>query len=147
MRVSDVDSVLMDLLQELVPTNKIPENVEILNPTRMLQTSHITPDFRRCYIPTSGPSQTDIAGLTSIKQKLQTSIQLPLTNPEAFQRFGLRPTRGILLYGPPGCSKTTLTRAIAKDYGLPFLVLDCANAYSPYVGESERQGNTGNYVM
>ena len=53
---------------------------------------------------------SDIAGLDEIRDLLIRNIEWPLKYPEAYQRLGLRPPRGILLYGPPGCSKTTIAK-------------------------------------
>jgi transitional endoplasmic reticulum ATPase len=52
----------------------------------------------------------DIGGLDEVKSKLKRLIEWPLLHKEHFKRLGLKPTRGILLYGPPGCSKTTLVK-------------------------------------
>lgn len=57
---------------------------------------------------------------------------------DAFGRLGLKPPRGILLYGPPGCSKTTLVKVIASSSGASFLSINGAQLYSPYVGDSEK---------
>ncbi|KCV68022.1 hypothetical protein H696_05490 [Fonticula alba] len=81
----------------------------------------------------------DIGGLDSVKHKLRQSIEWPVLHRQAFLRLGLTPPRGVLLYGPPGCSKTTMARCIAHSTGSSFISLSGAAAiYSPYVGEAER---------
>ncbi|XP_019742295.1 ATPase family gene 2 protein homolog B isoform X1 [Hippocampus comes] len=79
-----------------------------------------------------------IGGLDDIKLKLRQSIEWPLMYPEAFSRLGLCRPRGVLLYGPPGCAKTTLVRAAASASNCTFLSVSGADLYSPYVGDSEK---------
>ena len=71
---------------------------------------------------------------------MRRAVEWPLQHRETFQRLGLRPPRGILLYGPPGCSKTTMVKALARTAGATFLSLNSATLYSAYVGEAERAG-------
>ncbi|GAB4813702.1 hypothetical protein N2152v2_000748 [Parachlorella kessleri] len=79
----------------------------------------------------------DIGGLEGVKQKLRQAVEWPLQHADAFQRLGLTPPRGVLLHGPPGCSKTTLARAAATASGATFIALSGAQLYSMYVGEGE----------
>ncbi|KAI9142795.1 P-loop containing nucleoside triphosphate hydrolase protein [Paraphysoderma sedebokerense] len=79
----------------------------------------------------------DVGGLPSVKQVLQQSITWPLIHSETFIRLGIAPTRGVLLYGPPGCSKTTLAKILARQSGFTFLSINGAQVFSPYVGDSE----------
>ncbi|KAI6653261.1 Spermatogenesis-associated protein 5-like isoform X2 [Oopsacas minuta] len=81
---------------------------------------------------------SDIGGMTDIIQKIRETVEWPLKHPEAFTRLGLRPPRGILLYGPPGCSKTMIARAIATESGLSFLAVKGPEIFSKWVGDSER---------
>ncbi|XP_071757610.2 ATPase family gene 2 protein homolog B [Centroberyx gerrardi] len=79
-----------------------------------------------------------IGGLEEVKLKLRQSIEWPMRFPEAFVRLGLSRPRGVLLYGPPGCAKTTLVRAAAASSHCAFLSVSGADLYSPYVGDSEK---------
>ncbi|KAJ3100298.1 hypothetical protein HDU96_010378 [Phlyctochytrium bullatum] len=85
----------------------------------------------------------DVGGLEGVKRKLRQAVEWPMVYRETFGRLGLRPPRGILLYGPPGCSKTTLVKVrggyiIAARSGATFLAINGAEIFSAYLGESER---------
>jgi len=67
------------------------------------------------------------------------AVEWPLKHPQAFTRLGLPRPKGVLLYGPPGCAKTTLVRAAASACHVTFLAINGAQLYSPYVGDSERK--------
>ncbi|XP_062603692.1 ATPase family gene 2 protein homolog A-like [Saccostrea cucullata] len=81
---------------------------------------------------------TDIGGQEEVKLKLKQAVEWPLRHPEAFQRVGISPPRGILMYGPPGCSKTMIAKALATESGLNFLAVKGPELFSKWVGESER---------
>ncbi len=70
-------------------------------------------------------------------QRMREAAEYPLTRGAAYKRFGLAPPRGILLYGPPGCSKTTLVRALAGAVSASFFSLSGAEVFSPWVGDAE----------
>ncbi|XP_078481022.1 ATPase family gene 2 protein homolog A isoform X1 [Ciona intestinalis] len=80
----------------------------------------------------------DIGGNKFVKKKLQQAIEWPLKNPAAFQRLGIDPPRGVLMYGPPGCSKTLTAKALATESGLNFISIKGPELFSKYVGDSER---------
>lgn len=66
---------------------------------------------------------TNIGGMDGVKQSLREVVEWPLRHPEAFQRMGISPPKGVLLYGPPGCSKTLMARALATESGMNFLAV------------------------
>ena len=86
------------------------------------------------------PSVTweDIGGLEELKLSLRQAVTWPLERPEAFRRMGIRPPRGVLMYGPPGCSKTMVAKALANESGVNFLSVKGPELFSKWVGESER---------
>jgi len=75
--------------------------------------------------------------LEDLKQKLIESVDWPLSHPKIFERMGINPPRGILLYGPPGCGKTLLARAVATETKANFISIKGPELLSKYVGESE----------
>ncbi|XP_053321111.1 ribosome biogenesis protein SPATA5L1 [Spea bombifrons] len=79
-----------------------------------------------------------IGGLDDIKLLLKQSIEWPMKYPDAFIRMGLTLPKGVLLYGPPGCAKTMLVKAVATSCHCSFLSVSGADLFSPYVGDSER---------
>ncbi|XP_077465165.1 ATPase family gene 2 protein homolog A [Stigmatopora argus] len=81
---------------------------------------------------------TDVGGMEDVKLKLKQAVEWPLKHPEAFTRMGIQPPKGVLLYGPPGCSKTMIAKALANESGLNFLAIKGPELLSKYVGESER---------
>jgi SpoVK/Ycf46/Vps4 family AAA+-type ATPase len=80
----------------------------------------------------------DIGGMDEVKRELHEAIELPLTHGDLFQRLGVPPPRGILLYGPPGCSKTLMARALATEGQMNFLSVKGPELLSKWLGESER---------
>jgi len=84
-------------------------------------------------------SWSSIGGLDEIKARLQSVFEWPLRHPELFRAAAVRPTRGILLHGPPGCGKTLLARAVAKESGVNFISIKGPELLSMYVGETEER--------
>jgi transitional endoplasmic reticulum ATPase len=81
----------------------------------------------------------DIGGLTEAQEKLREGVELPLRNPQAFHRLGIRPAKGFLLYGPPGTGKTLLAKAVAKEAEANFISIKSSDLLSKWYGESEQQ--------
>ncbi|KAJ6668792.1 hypothetical protein lerEdw1_012276 [Lerista edwardsae] len=81
---------------------------------------------------------SDIGGMEEVKLKLKQAVEWPLKHPESFIQMGIQPPKGVLLYGPPGCSKTMIAKALAHESGLNFLAVKGSELMNKYVGESER---------
>ncbi len=81
----------------------------------------------------------DIGGLDDAQLKLKEGVELPLKNPDAFHRLGIRPAKGFLLYGPPGTGKTLLAKAVAKEAEANFISIKSSDLLSKWYGESEQQ--------
>lgn len=99
----------------------------------------ITPTaMREVYIETPTVNWTDIGGLKNVKQQLVEAVEWPLKTPEIFSRLGIKPPKGILLFGPPGCGKTMLARAVATESEANFITIKGPEVFSKWVGESEK---------
>lgn len=81
---------------------------------------------------------SDIGGQDELKKKLQQAIVWPIKFSKSFERIGIKAPRGILMYGPPGCSKTMVAKALATETGLNFIAVKGPELFSKWVGESER---------
>jgi len=79
----------------------------------------------------------DIGGLTKIKKELQETVQYPVEHPEEFNKFGMSPSRGVLFYGPPGCGKTLMAKAIANECQANFISVKGPELLTMWFGESE----------
>ncbi|CAB4484940.1 uncharacterized protein OCT59_004253 [Rhizophagus irregularis] len=105
----------------------------------MVAMSHVSPSIKHNYqVNFEEKNWDDIGGLDTVKKQLKQAIEWPLQYNNTFKKLGLKPPKGILLYGPPGCSKTTLVKVIASVSGAMFLSVNGAQLYSPYVGDSEK---------
>jgi SpoVK/Ycf46/Vps4 family AAA+-type ATPase len=80
----------------------------------------------------------DVAGLAEVKQHLDMTFLAPLRNPDLAAAFGQKPGGSLLMYGPPGCGKTFIARAIAGDLGASFIHVTLADLISKYIGDSEK---------
>src|SRR6218665_2444601 len=79
----------------------------------------------------------DIGGLEGVKKELQEMIQYPVEYPDKFLKFGMTPSRGVLFYGPPGCGKTLLAKAIANECQANFISIKGPELLTMWFGESE----------
>jgi transitional endoplasmic reticulum ATPase len=81
----------------------------------------------------------DVGGLDDAQERLREGVELPLKQPEAFRRLGIRPAKGFLLYGPPGTGKTLLAKAVAREAQANFIATKSSDLLSKWYGESEQQ--------
>lgn len=79
----------------------------------------------------------DIGGLDTVKQELQELVQYPVEHPDKFLKFGMTPSKGVLFYGPPGCGKTLLAKAIANECQANFISIKGPEMLTMWFGESE----------
>lgn len=79
----------------------------------------------------------DIGGLDTVKTELRELVQYPVEHPEMFEKFGMSPSKGVLFYGPPGCGKTLLAKAVANECQANFISIKGPELLTMWFGESE----------
>ena len=100
---------------------------------------HVQPSSQReGFATVPGVSWDDIGALGAIRDELTLSVLEPIRNPEKFKMLGIPLPAGVMLYGPPGCGKTLLAKAIANESGANFISVKGPELLDKYVGESER---------
>jgi transitional endoplasmic reticulum ATPase len=128
----------INLEEERIP----PETLEkmVVNAEDFMSAyREITPTaMREVYVEVPQVRWTEVGGLERVKQELMESVEWPLKKPEVFKKMGIKPPRGILLYGPPGCGKTLLARAVATESEANFISIKGPEIFSKWVGESEK---------
>ncbi len=129
----------LDLEARTIP----PEVLEQLTVTRddfLSALKRVQPSaMREVMVQVPNLGWADIGGADEAQDKLKEGIELPLRNPEAFRRLGIRPAKGFLLYGPPGTGKTLLAKAVAKESEANFISIKSSDLLSKWYGESEQQ--------
>ena len=80
----------------------------------------------------------DVAGMNQVKERLEAAFLAPMRNPELRKLYGKNLRGGLLLYGPPGCGKTFIARAVAGELGARFMAVSFADIIDMFVGQSER---------
>ncbi|VAI08920.1 unnamed protein product [Triticum turgidum subsp. durum] len=116
----------------------------------ILNSMAVTNDHFKTALTTSNPSALretvvevpnvsweDIGGLENVKRELQETVQYPVEHPEKFEKFGMSPSKGVLFYGPPGCGKTLLAKAIANECQANFISIKGPELLTMWFGESE----------
>ncbi|RJS79888.1 AAA family ATPase, partial [Candidatus Bathyarchaeota archaeon] len=128
----------INLEEERIPP-AVLEKMEVKMEDFLNAYKEITPTaMREVYIEVPAVHWEDIGGLEQVKQELKEAVEWPLKNPEMFKRLGIKPPKGILLYGPPGCGKTLLARAVATESEANFITIKGPEVFSKWVGESEK---------
>jgi transitional endoplasmic reticulum ATPase len=94
--------------------------------------------LREVFVERPNVHWNDIGGLEDVKAQLKEAVELPVKNPEAFERIGIRPIKGILLVGAPGTGKTLLAKTVATERESNFISIKGPELLSKFVGESEK---------
>ena len=94
--------------------------------------------IREVFVEVPDTRWSDVGGLVAVKKRLVEAVEWPLHHGDLFTRAGIRPSRGVLLSGPPGCGKTLLARAVATESGVNFISVKGPALLSKFVGDSEK---------
>lgn len=134
-----LERALPDLdVKEDIPS-EVLENLRVTRDDFYIALKKIEPSaMREVFVEVSEVHWNEVGGLDEAKQALIESVEWPLNYPEAFQSVGIRPPKGILLYGLPGTGKTMLVKALATETSLNFISIKGPELLSKWVGESEK---------
>ncbi|AWR94540.1 CDC48 family AAA ATPase [Acidianus brierleyi] len=125
----DIGQIPPETLKELkVNMDDFTEAMKTVQPTLL----------REVYVEVPTVHWTDIGGLDLVKQQLREAVEWPMRYPGIFEKTGIRPPKGILLFGPPGTGKTMLAKAVATESGANFIAVKGPEVLSKWVGESEK---------
>jgi transitional endoplasmic reticulum ATPase len=129
----------LDLEAQTIPP-EVLDNLSVTRQDFMEALRRVQPSaMREVMVQVPDIGWDDIGGLDEAQLKLKEGVELPLKNPEAFHRLGIRPAKGFLLYGPPGTGKTLLAKAVAKEAEANFIAIKSSDLLSKWYGESEQQ--------
>jgi transitional endoplasmic reticulum ATPase len=125
----ELEEIPYDTLMTLqVSMDDFMEGLRSVEPSAIREVFTEIPDVR----------WTDVGGLEDVKRVLKETIEWPLKYDDLFKHAGATPSRGILLYGPPGCGKTLLAKAVASESEVNFISVKGPELMSKWVGESEK---------
>ncbi len=128
----------IDLDQDEIPP-EVLEKMEVQMGDFKLAIRDIEPSaLREIYVEVPEVSWADVGGLDEVKERLKESVEWPLTMPDRFEHFGIKPPRGIVLFGAPGTGKTLIAKAIANEAKANFITVKGPELISKWVGESEK---------
>ncbi|MEM4663350.1 MAG: CDC48 family AAA ATPase [Desulfurococcaceae archaeon] len=125
-------------LNQPIPAEKL-EKLKVTMEDFLVAMRSVQPTLiREVFVEIPEVRWTDIGGLDDIKQELRESIEWPMKYPHVFEKMGIEPPKGILLFGPPGTGKTLLAKAVATESGANFIAVRGPEVLSKWVGESEK---------
>jgi transitional endoplasmic reticulum ATPase len=134
---------LRNIWPQITDKKRIPEEIlTSLTVTRdnfMEALKNIRPSaLREVFIERPNVHWGDIGDLEKVKEEIKEAVELPLKEPQTFEKIGIRPIKGILLVGPPGTGKTLLAKAVATEREANFISIKGPEVLSKFVGESEK---------
>ncbi|XP_047997445.1 transitional endoplasmic reticulum ATPase TER94 isoform X2 [Leguminivora glycinivorella] len=128
---------LIDLEDDQIDAEVLNSLAVSMDNFRYAMTKSSPSALRETVVEVPNVSWTDIGGLQSVKRELQELVQYPVEHPDKFLKFGMQPSRGVLFYGPPGCGKTLLAKAIANECQANFISVKGPELLTMWFGESE----------
>jgi transitional endoplasmic reticulum ATPase len=128
---------LIDLEEESVDAEVLDSLAVTMENFRFAMGQTNPSALRETVVETPTVTWQDIGGLESVKRELQELVQYPVEHPEKFLKFGMQPSKGVLFYGPPGCGKTLLAKAIANECQANFISIKGPEMLTMWFGESE----------
>jgi transitional endoplasmic reticulum ATPase len=124
----DAESIEAEVLDQIEITNDhFLHAMQVTNPSAL----------RENVVEVPNTSWADIGGLEEVKKELYETVQYPVEHADKFEKFGMQPSKGVLFYGPPGCGKTLLAKAIANECGANFISVKGPELLTMWFGESE----------
>ena len=131
-KLPEIDMEAERLPEPLLESLRVePEHVRralaLTNPSTLRETAIEMPNVK----------WEDIGGLEDVKQELRETVQYPVQHADKFEFFGMQPSKGVLFYGPPGCGKTLLAKAIASECKANFISIKGPELLTQWFGESE----------
>jgi transitional endoplasmic reticulum ATPase len=139
----------IDAVRRIMPRLNLEDNTippEVLDDLRVTRDDfqaalkRVQPSaMREVMVQTPDVRWSDVGGLSEAQRRLREGVELPLRDPDAFRRLGIRPAKGFLLYGPPGTGKTLLAKAVAREAEANFIATKSSDLLSKWHGESEQQ--------
>merc|ERR1712084_115124 len=120
-----IDSEILDSMA--VNQDHFKHALQVSNPSSLRETVVEVPNI----------SWDDIGGLEDVKRDLKELVQYPVEHPEKFEKFGMSPSKGVLFYGPPGCGKTLMAKAVANECQANFISVKGPELLTMWFGESE----------
>ena len=128
----------INLEDERIPPSVL-EKMDVRRDDFMNAFREITPTaMREVAVEVPAVRWDEVGGLEEVKEELKEAVEWPLKNPEVFNRLGIQSPKGMLLFGPPGCGKTLLARAVATESEANFISIKGPEVFSKWVGESEK---------
>ncbi|MGQ9469732.1 MAG: CDC48 family AAA ATPase [Nitrososphaerales archaeon] len=128
----------VNLEGERIPPEVLERMVVTAQDFQMASREIVPTALREFYIEKPSVKWEDIGGLEEVKRIISQNVIRSIKNPEEFQRLGVKPPRGALMYGPPGCGKTLLAMAIASESGANYITVRGPEILSKWAGESEK---------